>query len=209
MTLAPRDPTPFMEMEARDEQQILSAIEGQVVMDFVYKVEGKLGLSLVGVNHMCFKMGHIKVDPASARIEYDEKEDEYTAFIVAINEKYHLSAMGVSTQPRMMEVHVKEGKNWVKNKDGSWKMTMKRDRFAKVKAMSKAQRNAKRQVIPEAVIKAYLDYFIQVKEGKDVDPPSFDGFDLDRPPKEVESEQVPPREKPTTATQSQRARSSR
>ncbi len=117
MTLATRINTPFMEMEARDEQQILATLEGKVLTEFVYKVEGKLGLSLVGVNHMCFKMGHIKVDPASARIEYDEREDEYTAYIVAVNEKYELSAMGVSTQPRMMEIHVKDDQGkWVKHR---------------------------------------------------------------------------------------------
>lgn len=197
MTLAPRDQMPFMEMEARDEQQILAAIEGQVVTEFIYKVEGKIGLSLTGVNHMCFKMGHIKVDPSSARIEYDEREDEYTAYIVAINEKYELSAMGVSTQPRMMEIHFKDDQGrWVKNADGSWKMIVQRDRFAKTKSMSKAQRNAKRQVIPEAIIKAYLDYFMKLKEGKPAEAPSFEGLDLDQPPKEVKSEQVPVKEKP-------------
>jgi len=197
MTLAPRAPTPFMEMEARDEQQILATIEGQVVTEFIYKVEGKIGLSLTGVNHMCFKMGHIKVDPNSARIEYDEREDEYTAFIVAVNSKYDLSAMGVSTQPRMMEIHAKDDQGrWVKNPDGSWKMTTQRDRFAKTKSMSKAQRNAKRQVIPEAVIKAYLDYFMKLKEGQDTEAPSFESLDLDQPPKKVNSEQVPPKEKP-------------
>ena len=145
----------FYEMDAKDEQQILAALEGQIVDELVYEVEGKKGLSYTGVNHISFKMGHIKVLPESMRIEYDQEEDEYTAYIIAVNEKYNLSAPGVAVQPRLEQIHVVDpatGK-YAKDEKGAWVWTQRKDRFAKVKAMSKATRNAKRAVIPEAMMK--------------------------------------------------------
>ena len=171
----------FYEMDAKDEQQILAALEGQIVDELVYEVEGKKGLSYTGVNHISFKMGHIKVLPESMRIEYDQEEDEYTAYIIAVNEKYNLSAPGVAVQPRLEQIHVVDpatGK-YAKDEKGAWVWTQRKDRFAKVKAMSKATRNAKRAVIPEAMMKKYLEYFLALKTGKGVEPPSFEDTDLD------------------------------
>ena len=191
----------FYELDAKDEQQILAALEGQIVEELVYEVEGKKGLSYTCVNHMSFKMGHIKVLPESMKIEYDKEEDEYTAYIIAVNSKYDLSAPGVAVQPRMEQIHVlDDAKRYLKDKEGNWVWTSRKDRFAKVKAMSKATRNAKRAVIPEAMARAYLQYFLDLKAGKTVKPPSFEETDLDsiakKGAKKVPSEVTQP--KPTT-----------
>ncbi|GAH54717.1 unnamed protein product, partial [marine sediment metagenome] len=60
---------------------------------------------------------------------------------------------------------------WVKNSDGSWKMTLREDPHCRRKALSMAQRNGKRAVMPAAVLKKWLEYFLKIKKGETVDPP--------------------------------------
>jgi hypothetical protein len=155
-----RDQDTFIQMDAADEQQILKEMEGEIVKDLYYDVNGKKGLSYVGVNHMSFKIGGIKIIPESVKVEYDADTEEYVASVVACNEKYALTRAGMSIQPKMMDVY---------DKDSSGRrldtMHKEYDRFARIKALSKAQRNAIKAVMPEALIAAYLDYFIKLKQG--------------------------------------------
>jgi hypothetical protein len=155
-----RDQDTFIQMDAADEQQILKEMEGEIVKDLYYDVNGKKGLSYVGVNHMSFKIGGIKIIPESVKVEYDADTEEYVASVVACNEKYALTRAGMSVQPKMMDVY---------DKDSSGRrldtMHKEYDRFARIKALSKAQRNAIKAVMPEALIAAYLDYFIKLKQG--------------------------------------------
>ena len=75
--------------------------------------------------------------------------------------------------PEKMEVHdLDDNKKWVKNPDGSWKMHLEFDRFCRRKALSMAQRNAKKAVMPEGMLEAFLKYYIRRAAGeKDLQPP--------------------------------------
>lgn len=168
-----REQDTFIAMDAADEQQILREMEGEIVKDLYYDVNGKKGLSYAGVNHMAFKVGNIRVIPGTISIEYDEREDEYTAMVMAENTKYNLSAPGVAVVPRMM-----------KHRDGS----TEKDIFAKIKAVSKATRNAKKAVMPEALIAAYLDYFIKLKQGAKTAQPQDSGPVGMKDPRKVDAE---------------------
>ena len=52
----------FLEMDRRDQQQIVAALTGEVIGDLMYRVQGKDAISWAGINHICFFMGDIEVD---------------------------------------------------------------------------------------------------------------------------------------------------
>lgn len=183
MAIKVRDQDTFIQMDAADEQQILKEMEGEIVKDLYYDVNGKKGLSYVGVNHMSFKIGGIKIIPESVKVEYDKDTDEYVASVVACNEKYSLTRAGMSVQPKMMDVYDR-------SPSGQKLDTMHKeyDRFARIKALSKAQRNAIKAVMPEALIAAYLDYFIKLKQGGRTQQPRDEGPIGMKDPRKVDAD---------------------
>jgi hypothetical protein len=185
-----REQDTFIQMDAEDEQQILREMEGEIVKDLYYEVNGKRGLSYAGVNHMSFKIGGIKILPESVKIEYDEKTDEYVGYAVALNEKYNLTRAGVSVQPKMMEVYDRDERGQrIPDGKGGFKNHLEYDKFARVKALSKAQRNAVKAVIPETLIAAYLDYFYKLRQGVRGSQPRDEGPKGEKDPRrQVESE---------------------
>jgi len=131
----------FFEMEARDEQQMLSEYEGRVMQEITYKVQGQTAISYDGIKFLANKLGYIKV--LSVEAEFIEKPVQmWVATVLALNEKYQLQMPGAGEQEYMM-----------KKKDGSEEP----DPFARRKAISKATRNAVRAVIPEPMIIKFLD----------------------------------------------------
>ncbi len=185
----------FMRMDLMDQQQIVAAATGEVIDELVYKVKGKTAISWMGINHICFFMGDIGIDDwvQWERIIMFGDRVYWSATIRANNDKYGLSSLGTAEAPEMADTHVVDDKGgWVKNPDGSWKMTLREDPHCRRKALSMAQRNGKRAVIPAAVLKKWLEYFLEIKKGKIVSPPFQ--------PKFVESTQRQPEKKTVKKT---------
>jgi len=108
--------------------------------------------------------------------------------------KYGLSSLGTAEAPELADTHVVDDKGkWVKNPDGSWEMTLREDPHCRRKALSMAQRNGKRAVIPAAVLEKWLEYFLNLRKGKIVDPPFQ--------PKYVESTQKTEKKTPEKKTE--------
>ena len=167
-------PDLFLTMEDEDEKQIMKQLEGQIVTDLFYEVDGKRGLSIAGVNLMAMKIGGIRVVPGSDRLWYDSDTGEYVATVVAENVATNTSSLGSSVQPKNM-----------KRRDGSEVY----DHFARVKALSKAERNAKRKVIPEPLCVAYLEFFVGLSRGvKGKAPPPQTRPSGLKPPEQVDAE---------------------
>ena len=182
----------FMQMDVMDQQQIVAAATGAVIEDLVYKVKGKTAISWAGINHISFFMGDIEVDDWVQwdRITMFEDRVYWAATIRARNVKYGLSSLGTAEAPELADTHVVDDKGkWVKNPDGSWEMTLREDPHCRRKALSMAQRNGKRAVIPAAVLEKWLEYFLDLRKGKIVDPPFQPRF--------VESTQKQPEKKTT------------
>ena len=133
----------FAIMERKDEAQILSELQGVFLDKFVYSFkQGNTtvtGISWAGIKEIAYRIGEIDTNIE----KYEETEEAYI-FIVRATNKGVGSRLGVSNQPK--------------------KQNGKVDQFALQKALSKAQRNAIRGVIPEATIQQYLDSF--TKQGK-------------------------------------------
>ena len=164
----------FMQMDVLDQQQIVAAATGDVIEELVYRVKGKTAISWAGINHISFFMGDIGVDDwvQWERITMFGDRVYWSATIRANNAKYGLSSLGTAEAPELADTHVVDDDgNWVKNPDGSWKMTLREDPHCRRKALSMAQRNGKRAVIPAVVLKKWLEYFLDLRKGKIVDPP--------------------------------------
>jgi len=164
----------FLQMDILDQQQIVAAATGAVIEALVYKVKGKTAISWAGINHISFFMGDIEVDDW---VQWDKitmfgDRVYWAATIRARNMKYGLSSLGTAEAPELADTHVVDDKGkWVKNPDGSWEMTLREDPHCRRKALSMAQRNGKRAVIPAAVLEKWLEYFLNLRKGKIVDPP--------------------------------------
>ena len=142
----------FRELERRDEEQILAEMEGKYLDEFVYQFQqgGRTvtGLSWAGIKEIAYRMGHITVD--LERLE--EKETHYVIIVKATDTEKGNSRLGISTQPKTM-----------KRRTGP----DEEDQFALQKAMSKAQRNAMRSLMPEEMLKTWISRFLTGKtQGK-------------------------------------------
>jgi len=179
----------FMKLDLLDQQQIVAEATGDVIEELVYKVKGKTAISWAGINHISFFMGDIEVDDwvQWERVTMFGDRVYWSATIRARNTKYGLSSLGTAEAPELADTHVVDNGEWVKNPDGSWKMTLREDPHCRRKALSMAQRNGKRAVIPAAVLKRWLEYFLDLRKGKIVGPPFQ--------PKYVESMQKQPEKK--------------
>jgi hypothetical protein len=134
-------------LDRRDELQVEEEIKGNVVAAMAYEFEiggSKVqGLSYAGINAAVRTlnargMARIVCPPApppqfSEAVD-DEGDPAWECMVYAQDEIAGGGAWGIATQKRFM-----------KKRDG----TEKPDTFAKTKALSKAQRNAKAALIPE------------------------------------------------------------
>ena len=131
-------PQAYEIMEARDEAQILAEIQGQILEEMVYsfRVGGRevTGISWVGIKEIARRYGKIDVD----LIQLLDSPEGYTVIVKAKDIEKGNGMLGVSTQAKIMQL---------KNKETQI------DQFALQKALSKAQRNAIRALIPEAFFK--------------------------------------------------------
>lgn len=163
----------YMEMDRRDQLQIVAEAMGEVVTEMVYEVHGKKGLSYKGTNTIAFYMGDVGIRPGVEweRIEMNHRV-YWSATVQGYNEKYNLTALGTAEAPEMMEVYDREEHNEkIPDGKGGFKTHLEFDEHCRRKALSKAQRNAKRAVMPEPVLLKWLTYFWDKKQGRDVQPP--------------------------------------
>jgi len=148
----------FAIMERKDEEQILAELKGHYLEEFVYSFEhaGRrvIGLSWAGVKECAYRMGGI--DVVDCRVE--DKGDYWLVLAKAVDRTTGSGRYGISTQPKKMKL-----------KDSS----EQEDLFSLPKALSKAQRNAIRGLIPEQYIKTFLDHYLQgkrIQEAKPITP---------------------------------------
>jgi len=145
-------PQAYEIMEARDEAQILAEIQGQILEEMVYsfRVGGRevTGISWVGIKEIARRYGKIDVD----LIQLLDSPEVYTIIVKAKDIEKGNGMLGVSTQAKVMQL---------KNKETQI------DQFALQKALSKAQRNAIRALIPETFFKTI---FSELSGGKKPEP---------------------------------------
>jgi len=126
----------MLKMDERDEQQIVAELQGdfksEVLKQYFYSFQqgGReiVGLSYKGVKQIALKQGNITLKD----LELRETEKGWIAVVKARHETRNLEVYGAAWQPKVAR--------WGE------------DLFALQKAVSKAQRNALRALIPETII---------------------------------------------------------
>ncbi|WP_309492761.1 hypothetical protein [Candidatus Hecatella orcuttiae] len=148
-TPSPREDV-FAIMERKDEDQIIAELKGAYLDEFVYSFEHGdrrvVGLSWSGVKEIAWRLGSISVDDLTV----EDKGDFWLAKCSATDHVRGNRRWGAAVQPK--------------------KIGDKEDVFALPKAVSKAQRNAIRAVIPEAMIKTFIDRFLEESRTKQPSP---------------------------------------
>ena len=162
----------FQEMDLRDQQQIVLAATGDVIDDLIYTVHGRDAISWAGVNHVAFWMGDIEVDddPTWEQITMFGDRVYWSVTVRARNTRYGLSSLGTAESPELMEVYDRDekgGKVPDPERPGDYKIHLEPDPHCRRKALGMAQRNAKRAVMPAAVLTKWLGYFKELKEYRD------------------------------------------
>ena len=128
-----------------DDQAIVEMMTGQAIQDYVYsfKQGGKTveGLTLAGINEAANRRGGIQVDD----VQYEEREHSWLATAKATDTVTGSSRYGAYEQAK--------------------RMGNREDPFAFTKAVHKAQRNAVKQLLPVAVIKEVLNFYLHRQVG--------------------------------------------
>lgn len=160
-SIVPREKV-FLEMDRRDQQQIVLSYMGEAVDELYYEVNSKKGLSWQGINTICYYMGDIKVEPWVQWDRIEMQGQEYwSATVRAVNERYNLASLGTAEEPLMKMVYDRdEKKQKIPDGVGGFKSHLEFEPHCRRVALSKAQRNAKRAVIPEPLLIKWLDYFV-------------------------------------------------
>lgn len=131
------DIQPYHIFERKDEAQILSEMQGNVIEEFVYsfKQGGRdiTGLSYAGVKQLALLRGNIHCSEPILQ----EYNNSWLCKVKAVDVVRNLEVWGVATQTKMMSL-----------RDGN----RIKDDFCIQKAVSKAERNALRKLMPEKII---------------------------------------------------------
>ncbi len=155
--------------ELADDQAIENELLGKAMEHYVYSFsqKGKMvtGLTVAGVNEMSRQLTRknnsgikIRVIPESVKIEHNaEMEDKkgVSVFLIAENMLTGETAIGAKFEP-----YKKTGRN------GLYENT-----FSLEKAVSKAERNAKRKLIPEKVAVEMIKKFVAVGKVQEIQAP--------------------------------------
>jgi len=142
--------------ERRDEEQIVATLQGRVSEEFLYEFCRRhkwhngvrppectckdlvVGISWFGIQEASRVYGGIQVPVEKAKARETAEEVEF--MVEAIDTQTNSSRIGVSAQPKMMAT----------------KAGVLRDAFATQKALSKAQRNAIKQLLPQTMLKEWI-----------------------------------------------------
>jgi hypothetical protein len=131
-------------MDQRDEAQIVAALEGRYLDDFVYEVDSGgdkvVGLSWIGIQEASRAYGGIQC----RILEERETKTHVIVTVEAKDMKTGSARVGRSRQALLRQLP-------------SGKLQM--DPFTDVKAISKAQRNAIRQLLPQVLMKQWIDRY--------------------------------------------------
>lgn len=155
---APENPQEaYHVFEQRDEAQVVDSLKGRFLEDFVYSfckrhktADGQrppecdcpdviVGLSWLGIQEAAREYRGIKV-PIEKMLKR-ETDDSVEVICEALDEKTGNSRIGVATQPK--KIRLRNG-------------GLMDDEFCVSKAVSKAQRNAIRPLLPVTLIKAWI-----------------------------------------------------
>lgn len=160
---------PFIVMDLEDENQILAEIKGEVIDKYFYSFkqgeEEIVGLSKAGVDQSCREYadkGEV-IRITSEPLERDEAE-HLNVKIKASRFKLYKDSKGIMHEQEL-DSNWGMVRQWKKMKIKSGALVP--DNFYAAKAVAKAQRNAKRGLLPYTFIQAMMKKYIESKNPND------------------------------------------
>jgi len=139
-------------VQKKDEEQILAALDGRVVEDFVYKFKGRDGKTEKALTWSGIKfIGSMKMQLSVEDIQWKETDKSYCVAAKCVNKKTGVVLWGAAEQLKKMKT-IKDGQTIIVD-----------DEHALAKATTKAQRNAMRAHIPEEMVLTILDEYADRK----------------------------------------------
>ena len=170
------------EVDRMDEAQILAIMAGTMVEEYFYEfTDGRgrkqRGLSWAGIRELAQLRGNIVLDQPIV----EERADHYRVMVKATDLERNVSVWGGTHQPTMQRVHARDhqGKTTGEYRDVP-------DEYAYEKAISKAQRNAIRNLMPVTVVSKLMDKLLVKPTGRQ------DGTEKRGAPRVVEGQVVQP-----------------
>ena len=153
--LPPETMTPFQVMERADEDLILAELQGAALEVFVYSFEDKnkrivTGLSLPGVRETVRVMnarGAARIKISDRPPQISESDTHYEVLVYAVDEQNGGGSWGIKRQAKRFPGGMI-------------------NEFALEQALSKAQRNALRALIPETWVNVMIQDFLRSGKGK-------------------------------------------
>ena len=141
MNNEPKEREDFEALDRMDEKQIVQELQGEILDKYVYRFQqgGRtvVGLSYAGVKAAIQRMGNITVSEPKV-----ESSDElYTVYCSATDHNRNLTFWAGAQQAKMLNENTP-------------------DKFAFAKAISKAQRNALRALLPETMIQELVKKYL-------------------------------------------------
>jgi len=192
-------------LDRLDEKMIGSELAGLVeygAQELIYsfKIDGKdvTGLSWAGAKTLARWMAEKEHPLDAEELKITSDEETWYAEVKIVDKKTGLGLWGTSKADKMKEIHVVgEDRKWVKNPDGTWKMTEKPDGFARTIALNKAQRNAILAHVPDKLIAQFIKQAIDEGKVRKVPPEEVEGYGPRRfvKPEQKIREQPPVKEK--------------
>ena len=149
------------EMDQRDEQQIVSLLAGELVHEYVYEFKDSLGrtqrgLSWAGIREYAQHRGNFRIE----KPEIDDLGDAFRVMVQATDLDRNVTLWAGTHQPK--SIRLRDGRGVIS------------DDFAYEKAISKAQRNVIKNLMPVTVVAKVIE---QMTDGR----PLAGGRDNGRP----------------------------
>lgn len=140
----------IQEIERRDDNQVLASLAGEAIKEYAYHFKDSngrpvTGLSWAGIKEIAQLRGNIVVQD----VDIQEQEDFIRVVVRAADLDRNISVFGGCHQPKKMRV---------KKDDGSY--TLVPDDFCFQKALSKAQRNAIKSLLPTTLLTKMMEVYL-------------------------------------------------
>lgn len=184
----------LQEIDRRDDEQIIAAMTGEIITEYVYSFKdgaGRLqtGLSWAGTREMAQHRGNIGVEEAPI---VEEREDHYRIMARATDYLRNVTLWGGCHQPKRMKIYERDNEgNILVDENGERKFYYEDDPFAEAKGIAKAQRNAIKNIMPVTVVKAMITRFLELqKKGKTPEAPAKKAPSTTRIPASEEKERL-------------------
>lgn len=139
------------EVERKDEEQIILELSGEVVKEFIYEfpMEGKVvrGLSWAGFKELAFRRGNIQI----GRPIIEDGGDHWRCLVEATDLERNVTFWAGTHQRKFRRINDRDTKGYHEVPDD----------FAVEKAISKAQRNVLKNLIPQSIQDAAIEAVVK------------------------------------------------